>query len=162
MFVDHTVFYDIWSLKENRNVIINWVSYPSNRPFLLHRPLEFLQKTCPRVFFCKPWAPIFEVKRRWAPFLPGISRILSRFSANLNLWGCSFTPCTPTSNTTIFLNSIIGNFVVYQDRFDINLLQLFGTPRSFANPIWHNAPLCLHWISYCAIVFSSALMFANG
>jgi len=28
MFVDHTVFYDIWSLKENRNVIINWVSYP--------------------------------------------------------------------------------------------------------------------------------------
>jgi len=27
-----------------------------------------------------------------------------------------------------FHNSIIGNFMVYQDRFEINLLQLFGHP----------------------------------
>jgi len=26
-----------------------------------------------------------------------------------------------------FHNSIIGDFMVYQDRFEINLLQLFGT-----------------------------------
>jgi len=51
MFVDHTVFYDIWSLNVSKttDAIINWVSYRSptahfcfttlpNRPFLLHRP----------------------------------------------------------------------------------------------------------------------------
>jgi len=64
------------------------------------------------VFFCKPWAPFFEVKQRWVPFLPGFSGILPRFSANQNFWRC---PCTPASNTTAFHNSIIGNFVVYQD-----------------------------------------------
>jgi len=34
-------------------------------------------------------------------------------------------------------------------------------PRSFANPIWHSAPL-FTLFNYCAIVFSFALMFANG
>ena len=28
----------------------------------------------------------------------------------------------------LFHNSIIGNFMVYQDRLEINLLQLFGHP----------------------------------
>jgi len=79
------------------------------------------------VFFCKPWAPFFEIKQRWVPFLPGFSGILPRFSANQNFWGCS---CTPTSNTTAFHNSIIGNFVICQDRLETNLLQLFRYPEN--------------------------------
>jgi len=38
----------------------------------------------------------------------------------------SCTHCTPTSNTTTFHNSISGDFVVYQDRFERKLLQLLG------------------------------------
>ena len=32
------------------------------------------------VFFCKRWAPFYEIKQGWAPFLPGFSEILPRFS----------------------------------------------------------------------------------
>jgi len=43
MFVAHNVFYDIWSLKDNRNVIINWFSYrPLTAHFCFTAPLEFL------------------------------------------------------------------------------------------------------------------------
>jgi len=31
------------------------------------------------VFFCKRWAPFYEIKQGWAPFLPGFSKILPRF-----------------------------------------------------------------------------------
>ena len=82
------------------------------------------------VFFCKPWAPIFETKQLWTPFLTGFSGILPRFSANQNFWGCACTHCIPTSNTTAFHNSITGNFLVYQDRLETNLLQLFAHPRN--------------------------------
>jgi len=34
-------------------------------------------------FFCKPWVPFFEVKQRWAPFLPKFSGILFGFSGIL-------------------------------------------------------------------------------
>jgi len=68
------------------------------------------------VFLCKPWVPFFGVKQLLVAFLP-------RFSANQTFWGCA---CASTSNTTAFHNSIKGNFVVYQDRLEINLLQLFG------------------------------------
>ena len=33
-------------------------------------------------------------------------------------------------------------------------------PRSFANSVWHSAPLCLHWSAIMPL-FSFALMFAN-
>jgi len=36
----------------------------------------------------------------------------------------------PTSNTTAFHNSIIGNFVVYQDRIETGSLQLFELPEN--------------------------------
>jgi len=77
------------------------------------------------VFLCKPWAPFFEVKQRWAIFLPGFSGLLPRFLANQNFWGCACSPCTPTSNTTAFHYSIIGYFMVYQDPLETILLQLF-------------------------------------
>jgi len=98
---------------------------------LLRTLLGVTSKNGLHVFFCKPWAPIFEVKQLWAPFLPGFSGLLPIFSANQNFWGCACTHCTPTSNTTAFHNSIIGNFVVYQDRLETNLLQLFGHPKKF-------------------------------
>ena len=52
------------------------------------------------------------------------------FSANQNFWGWACTPCTNASNTIAFHNSIIGNFVVYQNRLEINLLQLFERPEN--------------------------------
>jgi len=61
---------------------------------------------------------------------PGFSGLLPRFSANQNFLGCACNPCTTTSNTTTFHNSIIGNFVVYQDRLETNLLQLFWHPEN--------------------------------
>jgi len=65
-----------------------------------------LQKKVLIVFFCKHWTPFFEVKQRWAPFLPWFSGILPRFSevlpkfsgispkfsTNQNFWGCTSTP----------------------------------------------------------------------
>ena len=75
------------------------------------------------VFSCKPWAPVFEVKQRWVPLPPG-------FSANQNFWVCACTLCTPTSNNTAFHNSIIGNFMFYQDQLETYLLQLFGHPEN--------------------------------
>ena len=81
-----------------------------------------LNKNGLHLFFCKPWAPFFEAKQRWASFfprfsrilptyigllfgfskilpkfleiLPGFSGILPRFSTNQNFWGCA---CTPAS-----------------------------------------------------------------
>ena len=34
-------------------------------------------------------------------------------------------PCTPPPNTIAFHNSVIGNFMIHQDRLETNLLQLF-------------------------------------
>jgi len=42
-----------------------------------------LQKSL-HMFFCKAWAPFYEVKQHWAPFLPWFSGIWTRFSANQN------------------------------------------------------------------------------
>jgi len=91
----------------------NSLSQRSLRPFWYD-----LQKDL-HVFFCKPWAPFFEVKQCWAPFLCGFSGMLPRFSANHNFWGCDCTPFTFTSNITAFHKSIVGNFVVYQDPLEI-------------------------------------------
>jgi len=88
------------------------------------------------VFLCKRWAPFFEVKQRWKLFLSEFSWLFSRFSANQYFWGCACNLCTPTSNTTAFHNSIIGNFMVYQDRLETNLLQLF---RHSENSKWFSA-----------------------
>jgi len=69
------------------------------------------------LFFCKRWAPIFEVKQRCAPFLPGFSGILTRclgilpkfsgifpgFLTNQSFWVCACIPCTPASCTTAII-----------------------------------------------------------
>jgi len=43
------------------------------------RFLVWTQKNGLRLFFCKRWAPFFEVKQRWGPFLPRFSAILPRY-----------------------------------------------------------------------------------
>ena len=85
---------------------------PTN--FLPERSRPLFGVTSKKVFMCF-WTS-------WAPFLPGFSGILRRFSANQNFWGWA---CNTTSNTTAFHNSFIGNCVVYQDQLETNLLQLF-------------------------------------
>jgi len=64
------------------------------------------------VFFCKPWAPLFEVKQRLAPFLPGCSGLLTRFFKS-KLLGMRLQPMHPSFNTTAFHNGIIDSFIVY-------------------------------------------------
>jgi len=56
--------------------------------------------------------------------------MMPRFSANQNFWVCACIPSTSTYNTTAFHNSIIGNFVVDQDRLETWLLQLFEHPEN--------------------------------
>jgi len=62
------------------------------------------------VFFCKPWAPFFEVKQRWAPFLLGFSGILPRFSGNQNFWG-ALAPTPPTPLLFITISWVISWFI---------------------------------------------------
>jgi len=59
--------------------------------------------------------------------------ILTQIFSKSNLWGCACAHCTSTSNTTAFHNSVIGNFVVYQNRLEKNLLQLL---RHLVNSEW--------------------------
>jgi len=80
------------------------------------------------VIFCKPWAPFFEAKQGWAPFSRGFTGMFPRFSANQNFWGCAEPP--PPTSTTVFHNSIMGDFVVYQDRIETQSLQLFENPEN--------------------------------
>jgi len=70
------------------------------------------------VIFCKPWAP----------FSRGFSGMFPRFSENQNFWGCAWAP--PPTSTTVFHNSTIGNFVVYQDRIETQSLQLSEYPEN--------------------------------
>jgi len=62
-------------------------------------------------------------------FYPDFQGLLPRFSTKQKIWKCACKPCTPTSNTTDFHNGIIYNFVLYQDRLETNLLQLFRHPE---------------------------------
>jgi len=78
------------------------------------------------VFFCKPWVSFFKSSNVGRHFYPDFQGFL----ANQNFWCCACTPCTPTSNNTAFHNSIIGNFMVYQDRLETNLLRLFVHPEN--------------------------------
>ena len=55
-------------------------------------------------------------------------RMLEAWRANQSFWECACSPCAPTTNTSAFHNSIAGNFMVYQDRLETNLLQIFRHP----------------------------------
>jgi len=101
------------------------------RPFLWRD----LQKNGLHLFFCKPWAPFFVVKQRWAPFLPrfsgisprclgilfGFSEILPKFSGilpgfstNQNFWGCT---CSPASYTNAWASWETQYLNVYSAEF---------------------------------------------
>jgi len=79
------------------------------------------------VFYCKPWAPLFLSQATFGAIFTRIFKDAAQFSANENFWRCA---CAPTSNTTAFHNSIIGNFAVYQDRLQTYSLQLFEHPEN--------------------------------
>jgi len=59
-----------------------------------------------------------------------IFRVFTQIFSKSKLLGVRLQPLHPTSITTAFHNSIIGNFMVYQDRLETNLLQLFGHPEN--------------------------------
>jgi len=48
------------------------------------------------VFFCKPWAPFFEVKQRSAPFLRGFSGMLPSFQ-QIKTFGGALALCRPNT-----------------------------------------------------------------
>jgi len=99
----------------------------------------------------RPWRPYFGVtswKRSSCVFMQTlgatflsqttsgvistlISGLLPRFSANQNFWRCACNPCTSSSNTTAFHNSSIGDFIVYLNLLETNLLQLFRYPENW-------------------------------
>jgi len=63
-------------------------------------------------------------------FYPGFQGFCPDFQQIKTLGGCACNPCTPSSNTAAFHNSITGNFMVYQDRLETNSLQLFRHPEN--------------------------------
>jgi len=65
-------------------------------------------------------------------FYPDFQGFCPDFQQTKTFGGALATPSphTPTSNNTAFHNSIIGNFMVYQDRLETNLLQLFRHPEN--------------------------------
>jgi len=58
------------------------------------------------------------------------TRILRAFAQIFSKWKLLVYSWNPTWNTTAFHNSIIGNFMVYHDRLETNLLQLFRHSES--------------------------------
>ena len=102
-----------------RLLLTNFLPETTSRPVFDVTPKKVLI-----VFFCKRWAPFFEVKQRWGPFLPGFSgilprfpRILYKFSTNQNFWGCA---CIHASYTTGLKNcfSLATRRIVVQRSFD--------------------------------------------
>jgi len=67
-----------------------------------------ISKTALHVFFCKHWAAFFEMKQRWAPFLPGFSGILPRFSTNQTFGSVLAPPAPPAPPppTPLFWDSV--------------------------------------------------------
>ena len=72
--------------------------------------------------FMQTLSTIFWSKATLGAIFTRIFRDVAQMFSKSKLLRCA---CTPTSSTTPFHNSIISNFVVYQDRLEINSLQLF-------------------------------------
>jgi len=68
------------------------------------------------LIFCKPWGPCFEVEQGWAPFSRGFSGMFPDFQ-QIKTFGGALEPHLQQA-PLFFHNSIIGNFVVYQDRIE--------------------------------------------
>jgi len=88
-------------------------------------------------------------------FCPDFQGFWVWFSANQNYCGCAWNPCIPTSNTTAFLKSSIGNFMVYQDRLETNLLQLF---RHSENSEWFFIiSVIIFWGQHCCWIETNVI-----
>jgi len=94
--------------------------------FLVQPPRKGLH-----VCLCKPWAPFFEVKQRWALFLPGFSGLLPRLSANQNFWDWLATSAPPPPTPLLFItvSQVISWFIkidlkqIYCSNFDTQKIQ---------------------------------------
>jgi len=58
--------------------------------------------------FIKTLGAIFEVKQRWAPFLPRFSGIFPGFSTNQNFWGYAVPLSHPTATPLNKKNSNVA------------------------------------------------------
>ena len=83
-------------------------------PFLVWLPKKVFM--CSSANLGRHFLKSSNVERHFPPDFQGFCPD----STNQNFWGCACTLWT--SNNTAFHNSIIGNFVVYQDRLETNLL----------------------------------------
>jgi len=84
-----------------------------------------LQKRSPCVFL-QTLGAIFWSQTTLGAIFTRIFRDFAQIFRKSKLLGGA---CTHTSNTTAFHNNIVGNFMVYQDRLETNLLQLLGHPE---------------------------------
>jgi len=78
--------------KLSRKVFCATITYKFSPTKIMKILFGVTSKKGLRVIFCKPSAPVFEVKQGWAPFLRGFSGMLPRFSANQNSLGVRFHP----------------------------------------------------------------------
>jgi len=64
--------------------------------------------------------------------LPGFSlcKAFAKIFSKSKLLQVRLLPLNPISSTTAFHDSIIGNFMVYQDQLETNLLRLFRHPEN--------------------------------
>ena len=88
--------------------------------------LNLFGVTSKKGLFCKRWAPFFEGKQRWVPFLPrfsGIppefSEVLPKFSTNQHFWGCA---CNPASFTTATEGAEVVGYCGDSYWFRVNLV----------------------------------------
>jgi len=111
------------------------------------------------VFFCKRWAPFFQlqtlgatIKQRWAPFLPGLLEILPRFlgilpgfSTNQNFWGCACTRASYTTGDKQFISQCICQVGLAP----ISLAVAFGDHSSlFASFITNRKPNKIYFLEH--------------
>jgi len=74
----------------------------SSRPFFCVTSKKGLH-----VFFCKPWAPFFEVKQRWLPFSPGFQGFCPDFQQIKTFRG-ALAPPPPTPLLFITASQVIS------------------------------------------------------
>jgi len=80
--------------------------------------------------FLQTLGAIFWSQARLGAIFTRMFRDNAQVFSKSNLLGVRLHRLHPTSNTTAFHNSIIVNFVVYQDRIETNPLQLFEHPEN--------------------------------
>jgi len=102
----------------------NFPNLPKKLSCNFYRPFLWcdLQQNGRYLFVCKPWAPFFEVKQRWAPFLPKFSGILLDFQ-QIKTFGGALAPPAPLPSTPLLpgqtmqrAQNTVNSHVLFQTR----------------------------------------------